>query len=534
LASFVSTGANWPPRKARNEKMNARAKKIILFLLMAVLVFGAGQIQKSLNVDRDRLGMTHMATLDNAPPMLAFTTVALGGFRGLISNFLWVRANDLQQDDKFFEAAQLANWITDLEPHFSQVWVFQGWNMSYNISVKFKDFPDRWRWVYNGITLLRDNGLHYNPDDVLIYRELAWDFQHKMGENLDDANIYYKSQWAREMAPFFGPQGTNFTALLNPQTPEEKTNAMVLREKYKIDPVFAEKVNEEWGPLDWRVPESHAIYWGAKGLDAAQRNPDKVKPDDLIMLRRIIYQSMQQSFYHGRIIANPYTQTYSLGPNLDLVAKASDAYLKSYAQESQPGQKTGILQAHRNFLRDAVYFLYENYRMAEAAKWYKVLSDTYPDKIILDGDPASFPKSMTMDEYAVRRVQLELNDTSEERTTAVVQGLLSNAYVELALGSDDRYQGFKNLVKEIYKHYDAKTSVGGKNTTRTPLPNYNDLNRSVLRDLLDPHDGLPFAARAVLRTQLGLPAETNSPVLVPPLVTSTNTDETVPTNSAAK
>jgi len=37
-----------------------------------------------------------------------------------------------------------------------------------------------------------------------------------MGANLDDANIYYKSQWAKEMSPFFGPKGTNFTALLNP------------------------------------------------------------------------------------------------------------------------------------------------------------------------------------------------------------------------------------------------------------------------------------------------------------------------------
>src|SRR5271163_2519468 len=157
--------------------MNARAKKIILLGLMVLLIFGAGQVQKSLNVDRDRLGMTHMATLENAPPLLAFTTVALGGFRGLISNFLWIRANDLQQDDKFFEAAQLANWITDLEPHFSQVWVFQAWNMAYNISVKFKDFPDRWRWVENGISLLRDNGLKYNPNDVLIYQQLAWFFQ---------------------------------------------------------------------------------------------------------------------------------------------------------------------------------------------------------------------------------------------------------------------------------------------------------------------------------------------------------------------
>ena len=114
--------------------------------------------------------------------MLAFTTVALGGFRGLISNFLWIRANDLQEDDKFFEAAQLADWITKLEPTFPTVWVFQAWNMAYNISVKFKDFPDRWRWLEHGIDLLRDEGLRYNPNSVEIYRELGWFFQHKMGQ----------------------------------------------------------------------------------------------------------------------------------------------------------------------------------------------------------------------------------------------------------------------------------------------------------------------------------------------------------------
>ena len=84
--------------------------------------------------------MTRVEPLENAPPVLAFTTVALGGFRGLIANALWIRANDLQDDDKFFEMAQLADWITKLEPHFAQVWLVQAWNMAYNISVKFKDF----------------------------------------------------------------------------------------------------------------------------------------------------------------------------------------------------------------------------------------------------------------------------------------------------------------------------------------------------------------------------------------------------------
>jgi hypothetical protein len=511
--------------------MSSRAKKIILLLLAVALLFGAGQVQQSLNRDRDRLGITYTATLDDAPPMLAFTTVALGGFRGLISNYLWIRANDLQQDDKFFEAAQLGNWITDLEPHFSQVWVFQGWNMAYNISVKFKDFSDRWHWVENGIELLRDKGLRYNPDDVLIHRELAWFFQHKMGENLDDANVYYKSQWAKEMTPFFGPGGTNFTALLNPQTPEEKAKVALLREKYKIDPVFAKQVDDEWGPLDWRLPEAHAIYWYSQGLAQARAHPDRVKQDDLMQLYRGIYQTIPQAFKHGRILVNPIKKTYTVGPNLELADKANDAYLKMYDQETDPGQKQGILRAQRNYLRDAIYFLYENFRMAEAAKLYKYLSEKFPDKPILDGYPTSFPKNLTLDEYAVRRVQLEIGDTSTERTAAVVQGMLMNAYVSLAIGEEDRFQGFSNLAKQIYHYFNVRTSIHGVVPDRIKLPAYSELNQTVISDLLDPEGGLPYAARAVLRTQLKLPPETNAPAATLP---GTNAPPAVssPTNSA--
>ncbi|HEX3856041.1 MAG TPA: hypothetical protein VHY30_01950 [Verrucomicrobiae bacterium] len=510
-----------------------------MLLLAAALLFSSGQMQKVLNRDRERLGLTRVDALDNAPPVLAFTTVALGGFRGLISNFLWIRANDLQQDDKFFEAAQLATWITDLEPHFTQVWLFQAWNMAYNISVKFKDFPDRWRWVEHGIELLRDDGLRYNPNNVLIHRELAWFFQHKMGQNLDDANVYYKQQWADEMAPFFGPHGTNFSDLINPQTAEARTNAQVLRDKYKIDPVFAQKVDAQYGPFDWRLPEAHAIYWGALGLDVAKKNPDKVKADDLITLRRIIYQSMLQAFHHGRIIEDPFNKTYALEPNLDLVGKVNDAYMQLYAEETQPNQKTGILKAHRNFLKDAVYFLYENNRMAEAAKWYKLLGDKYPDNTILDGDTNSFPKNLTLDEYAVARVQSEIGDTSQERTTSVVEGLIAQSYHALAIGQDDRAAGFQNLAKKVYQHYVSKTSGHG-NEQRVALPPFDVLNRTVLNDLLNTQKPvLPYAARAVIRTQLGMGAETNAaPVAIvstnalPGVVT--NAVENIPTNSAVK
>jgi hypothetical protein len=515
--------------------MNARTKKIILLLLAAALLAGSGRFQKSLNRDRAKLGLTHADVLENAPPMLAFTTVALGGFRGLISNFLWIRANDLQIDDKYFEAAQLADWITDLEPHFTQVWLFQGWNMAYNISVKFKDFPDRWRWVERGIGLLRDQGLRYNPDDVLIYRELAWFFQHKMGQNLDDANGYYKQEWVREMTPFFGANGTNFENLISPQNPGDKANALLLRQKYKIDPVFAKKVDEQYGPLDWRLPEAHAIYWGAFGLDAAKKNPDRVKQDDLITLRRIIYQSMLQAFHHGRIISDPFGGEPSLVPDLELVPQVNAAYEEMMRDDA--AMRENIAKAHRNFLKDAVYFLYENNRVADAAKWYKMLGERYPDKPILDNDPNSFPRNFTLDEYSVARVQEEVGDTSQERTAAVIQGLLARSYYEMAIGQDDRYAGFKLLARKVYESYQRRISKTSSNLERIGLPPFDVINRTVLDDLLDPQKGVPYAARAVVRSQLGMPAETNAPAVAStnlPPVSATNAVENVPTHSAAK
>ena len=206
---------------------------------------------------------------------------------------------------------------------------------------------------------------------------------------------------------------------------------MLLREKYKIDPVFAEKVNAQYGPLDWRLPEAHAIYWGAFGLEKARENPGKVKADDLITLRRNIYQSMLYAFYHGRFIANPFNQSYELGPNLDLIPKVNDAYETLMGED--PKYTDNVATAHRNFLRNAVYFLYEDNRLAEAAKWLHYLGERYPDKPIIDRDPDSFPRNVTLDQYAVARVQEDIGETSEERTTAAVEGLLVQAYRALAL-----------------------------------------------------------------------------------------------------
>ena len=98
--------------------------------------------------------------------------------------------------------------------------------MTYNISVKFPDPNDRWFWVYRGIELLRDEALKYNPNETLIYRELAWHFQHKMGQNLDNAHMTYKREWVMKMSELFGERGSpKWEELFNPTTDEAKAQA---------------------------------------------------------------------------------------------------------------------------------------------------------------------------------------------------------------------------------------------------------------------------------------------------------------------
>ena len=490
--------------------MSSKTKKILLVCLSLVLLAGVFQVQESLNLDRDSLGLTRVQPLENAPPVLAFTTVALGGFRGLISNILWIRASDLQDADKFFEMAQLASWITKLEPHFVQVWLVQAWNMAYNISVKFKDFSDRWRWVSRGLELLRDDGLRYNPNETLIYRELAWFFQHKLGANMDDANMYYKQQWANEMAAVFGKKTPNLDELIHPQTDDQKARAKLLREKYKMDPEFMKEVNEEYGPLEWRLPESHAIYWAALGLKKAQLNPTKIKQDDLITLRRVVYQSMQTSFQRGRLVANPFLKSFEFGPNLDIVPKVDAAYEQAAKDDAK--NRDHIEKAHKNFLKDAVYFLYIHNRVADAAHWYEVLGTKFPNNTLLDFQTNSYPRNLTLVEYAVQRVQEDVGETmSRDRIKAIIEGLLANALSSVAIGEDERAAGYKLLAEQVRTTYSSKTKGRGEALAISPL---EDIQREVLNRMLDPENGVMPEMRAVLRTKFNLGPEPPRPASV--------------------
>jgi hypothetical protein len=186
----------------------------IIFLCIVVggaLLTLASTRMDAIHAAREDMGLVANASLENAPPSLAFATVAMGAFRGLIVDILWMRADTLKEEGKFFDAKQLAEWITTLQPRFAAVWDFQAWNMAYNISVAIPNSQpeERWRWVRNGYELLRDRAIELNPHSIVLYRSLAWIFQHKIGGVTDDAHWYYKRELALSMRSVLGDDPSN-------------------------------------------------------------------------------------------------------------------------------------------------------------------------------------------------------------------------------------------------------------------------------------------------------------------------------------
>ncbi len=186
--------------------MNKNTLIILVAVSVAIAALGANfMLSGELNRRRVEEQLTYNTDVrENLSPRMALASLMSGSFRGVAINFLWQRANNLKQEGKHFEAVDLAEFISELQPRFDQVWVFQSWNMAYNISVATHTDSERWFWVSRGVELIRDKGLRYNPDSVALYRQLSWTFSHKIGQETDEAHRHYKIMLALEWNRLLG------------------------------------------------------------------------------------------------------------------------------------------------------------------------------------------------------------------------------------------------------------------------------------------------------------------------------------------
>lgn len=181
--------------------------RLIQLVALAVLVVGvaaAFALTGPINHQRVERQLTYDIEVGDDTNPAYTAAAALGSFRGVMINIMWQRSEALKQEGKFFEANNLAEMITTLQPRYPEAWNFQAWNMAYNISVKTQTAEERWDWVDKGLTLLRDRGIPNNPNAVVLYRSLAWILGHKMTGQTDDMHWYYKARMAERWQTLLG------------------------------------------------------------------------------------------------------------------------------------------------------------------------------------------------------------------------------------------------------------------------------------------------------------------------------------------
>ncbi len=521
--------------------------KLIIVLSLAVtagLFYVSGRQIDPINTQRKDMGLIVNAPLENAPPALAFATVAMGAFRGLVVDILWMRADKLKEEGQFFDAKQLAEWITVMQPRFASVWQFQAWNLAYNISVAIPaSQPDqRWRWIRNGYELLRDKGIPQNPKSADLYHELARIFQHKLGGVSDEAHRYYKLQLADMIGPLLksednglmGDDNAYFEALIRTpaewsqvaadanmvpliealgqadenlaagdtfpgryiafrQHPEQFkaeaaailerhrgaaalkrldlcAKAYELRHTWKLEPALMKEVNLAYGPvdyadpnkhypMDWRHPDSHAIYWAMKGLRVAQMDKDGDFTATEVNTDRILGHSLQNLFRYGKLTilqgvavqadstgdgAPPMEREVFLSPDLRFFTPYNKYLLAVMAKYGTDAtRKESFENGHRNMLRNAVLSFYFAGLDTQATHIMTELRTRYPRPEF----------NVSVEEYAVARFTEECESLGIQDVTEMVVLLLTRAFERYAMSEDAASVAMEQLAQRSFQRY---------------------------------------------------------------------------------
>jgi hypothetical protein len=161
------------------------------------------------------------ANLGEVDPTSETMRLATLGLKNIAVTLLWDRANHYKKVEDWTNLSATLEQLTKLQPNFYSVWDFQAHNLSYNISVEFDDYHERYAWVMKGIEFLRD-GIALNLREPRLRGRMGWFIGQKIGKS-DEKKQYRRLFKADD----------DFHERDRPgRTLQERDNWLVAREKY--------------------------------------------------------------------------------------------------------------------------------------------------------------------------------------------------------------------------------------------------------------------------------------------------------------
>ena len=159
----------------------SRARTILAVVLIAVLVGYQHFVMERMpeKIEEDRT-----TRIENLPATAAVPTflasLFLGSFRALAIDLFWIQLQNLRKERRFFEAQQVMELISWLQPRNPEVWALLGWDGMYNIPEGgIEDAEKKWHWIRYGITKLHEGSV-WNPENPYLCYELGRVLWHKV------------------------------------------------------------------------------------------------------------------------------------------------------------------------------------------------------------------------------------------------------------------------------------------------------------------------------------------------------------------
>lgn len=162
------------------------ARKLVYTGLIVLLFTGSFFWRRNVEAQANDLAVReeNRGDLELSSSVLRLT---LTGSQGLAASALWMSAIEKQKKNQWNELEFQVRWLTRLQPHFITPWLFQSWNLSYNVSVESDRVFDKYFYVSRGISLLAD-GERQNHDYPDLRYFIGFYLQNKINVS-DETNV---------------------------------------------------------------------------------------------------------------------------------------------------------------------------------------------------------------------------------------------------------------------------------------------------------------------------------------------------------
>ncbi len=266
--------------------------------------------------------------------------------------------------------------------------------------------------------------------------------------------------------------------------------AKVLREKLNMDPAWMYGLMKQYGPIDWRSPYAHSLYWATYG-EHITKGLEINDPADEMNTVRFIFFSLENLARAGKIVLEPNFEQpnrsfMNMLPDLRFIRHMHEAYIKFGKQEfgddpryvegtAGPNYKSG----HVNFLISSIRQLYlegGDKNIEEAKGYYFYLREYDRD----ENGRVKPQYDQPFEKFVFDKMYESLDTSIDAR--AFIGDLLRRSLENLADGDVERSVAHFNEAKKWWNYYmrDTKTDA----TARRKLEPIGVMRRDVTEDVM--------------------------------------------------